>query len=207
MTQTSPSPIVVPKRSIAGFLWAAAIFVLTSAIGVAMIIGSFFVLASSITGFKAVEAGQSTTMQLSTGEWYVFGGASTSIGMSAITIDIVDPNGVRVVPNTSASSYSADDNGMKYESFGSFDVKTAGTYTVTVDGPTGTSARIGKISLAGFIGLLVGGIVLGAVGFLVALVVLIVTIVRRTRAKRVMAPPAPGAPGSPVGSPPLPPPV
>lgn len=193
MTQAATPPIVVPKRSIAGFIWAAAIFVLTSAIGIGLVVGSFFVLASSISGFKAIDAGETSKVQLGTGEWYVFGGASSSIGMGQITIDITDPSGAQVTPNTSAASYSADDNGMKYESFGSFDVKTAGVYTVSVDGPTGTTARIGQISLLGFIGMLVSGIALGAIGFIVALVVLIVTIVRRSRSKRTMAPPVPPA--------------
>jgi len=197
--------MVVPKRSNAGFIWAAVIFVLTTAIGIGMVVGSFLVLASSITGFKAVDAGEVSKMQLGTGEWYVFGGASTTFGMQQITIDIIDPSGAQVVPNTSATSYSADDNGMKYESFGSFDVKTAGTYTVRVDGPPGTTARIGQISLLGFIGLLVGGIAIGSLGFVLALVVLIVTIVRRSRSKRTMAPRiAPGPPTAPFAAPPAP---
>ncbi len=193
MTQIATPPIVVPKRSKAGFIWAAAIFVLTSAIGIGLVIGSFVVLASSISGFKAIDAGETAKIQLGTGEWYVFGGASSSVAMGQITINITDPSGAQVTPNTSASSYSADDNGMKYESFGSFDVKTAGIYTVSVDGPAGTTARIGQISLLGFIGMLVGGIAIGALGFIVALVVLIVTIVRRSRSKRTMAPPLPPA--------------
>jgi len=194
MTHTANPPIVVPKRSKAGFIWAAAIFVLTSAIGIGLVIGSFFVLASSISGFKAIDAGETSKVQLGTGEWYVFGGASSGFGMGQITITITDPSGAQVNPNTSAASYSADDNGMKYESFGSFDVKTAGVYTVSIDGPAGTTARIGQISLLGFIGLLVGGIAFGALGFIVALVVLIVTIVRRSRSKRMMAPPLPSGP-------------
>ena len=125
--------------------------------------------------------------------------------MQQITIDITDPSGEQVVPNTSATSYSADDNGMKYESFGSFDVKSAGTYTVRVDGPPGTTARIGQISLLSFIGLLVGGIAIGGLGFVLALVVLIVTLVRRSRSKRTMAPPvAPGPPPAPFIAPPAP---
>lgn len=189
MTQLATPPIVVRKRSKAGFIWAAAIFVVTSAIGIGLVIGSFFVLASSISGFKAIDAGETSKVRLGTGEWYVFGGASSSFGMGQITINITDPSGAQVNPNTSAASYSADDNGMKYESFGSFDVKTAGIYTVSVDGPAGTTARIGQISLFGFIGMLVGGIAIGALGFVIALIVLIVTIVRRSRSKRTMAPP------------------
>jgi hypothetical protein len=215
MTHTIHQPLVVPKRSKAGFIWAAAIFVVTSAIGIGLVIGSFFVLASSISGFKAIDAGETSKVQLGTGEWYVFGGASSTFGMGQITIDITDPSGAQVTPNTSAATYSADDNGMKYESFGSFDVKTAGIYTVSVDGPAGTTARIGQISLLSFIGMLVGGIAIGALGFVVALIVLIVTLVRRSRSKRTMAPPmrsgpppAPPAPPAvtavPMASPPPP---
>lgn len=197
--------MVVPKRSNAGFIWAAVIFVLTTAIGIGMVVSSFLVLASSISGFKAVDAGEISKVQLGKGEWYVFGGASTTFGMQQITIDITDPSGSQVVPNTSATSYSADDNGMKYESFGSFDVKSAGTYTVRVDGPPGTTARIGQISLLSFIGLLVGGIAIGSLGFVLALVVLIVTLVRRSRSKRTMATPvAPGPPPAPFIAPPAP---
>jgi hypothetical protein len=203
MTQTTPPPIVVPKRSVAGFIWAAVIFVVTSAVGIGLVIGSFFVLASSISGFKAIDAGETSRVQLGTGEWHVFGGAASSFGMDQITIEIIDPSGQQVLPNTSAASYSADDNGMKYESFGSFDVKSAGTYTVRVEGPPGTTARIGQISLLSFIGLLVGGIAIGGLGFVLALVVLIVTIVRRSRSKRAMAPPMPSGPPPAPPAPPV----
>ena len=207
MTQITPQPIVVPKRSNAGFFWAVAIFIITAAIGIGMVVGSFFVLASSITGFRSVEAGETAELRLGTGEWYVFGGASTTAAMQLINIEILDPLGDQVVPNSNATSYSADNNGMSYESFGSFDVDRAGVYTVTVDGPVGTSAKIGQISLGGFIGLLGGGIAIGTIGFVIALIVLIVTIVRRSRSKRTMAPPmAPFTPAPPAPSSALPPP-
>lgn len=200
MTEIPPQPVVLPKRSNAGFFWSAAIFVLTAVIGIGMVVGSFFVLASSITGFRSVDAGETAELRLGTGEWYVFGGAATAAGMQMINVEILDPSGRQVVPNSNATSYSADDDGMSYESFGSFNVDRAGVYRVTVEGPVGTSAKIGQIALGGFIGLLVGGIAIGTIGFLVALVVLIVTLVRRSRSKRTPVPP--GALGS-MAAPPV----
>jgi len=127
--------------------------------------------------------------------------------MQLINIEILDPSGDQVLPNSNATSYSADNNGMSYESFGSFDVQRAGIYTVTVNGPTATSAKIGQISFGGFIGLLGGGIAIGTIGFFIALIVLIVTIVRRSRSKRTMASPiAPGPLVEPFAVAPLAPP-
>jgi predicted lipid-binding transport protein (Tim44 family) len=112
---------------------------------------------------------------------------------------------VQVVPKSTSDDYSSTTNGTQYQSIGSFDVPSAGSYTVEVAGPSGTRAKIGQISLGLFLGLLIGGIAVGAIGFVVALIILIVTIVRRSRIRRRTSGPATWSP--PTGTPGVPPPA
>jgi hypothetical protein len=200
-----PAPTRPQKLPKAGFIWAPIVFVLSGIIGIAMFAGSFVALASMISDFKTVDAGQTTDLQLGSGEWYVFAGAGSSFGLSQVSVSITDPSGVQVVPKSTSDDYSSTTNGTQYQSIGSFDVPSAGSYTVEVAGPSGTRAKIGQISLGLFLGLLIGGIAVGAIGFVVALIILIVTIVRRSRIRRRTSGPATWSP--PTGTPGVPPPA
>jgi hypothetical protein len=206
---TTPPQVPAPAASgqklpKAGFIWAPIIFVLTGVIGVGMFVGSFFALASMITDFKTVDAGSTAELSLGKGEWYVFAGATTQFGVNQVSVVITDPSGNRVSQNSNPDDWSSSTNDMKYESIGSFDVPSQGTYTVEVSGPSGSKAKIGQISLGLFLFLLIGGIVVGAIGFVVAVIVLVITLVRRSRIKRRNAGPATWAP--PTGAPGVPPP-
>lgn len=201
---TTPSSNVPQKLPKAGFIAAPIVFVVAAIVGIVMIISSFVVLANMITGFETVSAGSSTTMQLSKGEWWVIGQGPTSMATQQVRVLVEDPDGNIVAPKSSSDSYSASSDGLKYQSLGSFDVPSPGSYTVSVDGPSGTGASLGRISLTGFIGLLVGGIVIGVLGFVIAAVLLIVTLVRRGRAKRDAV--AMGSPSATTAAPAPPPP-
>lgn len=207
----TPPPVAPQKLPKAGFIWGPIIFVVTAIIGISMFATSFIVLANSITDFRSVDAGQTVEMRLGTGEWFVFGGGPSRSALREVNVYITDANGDVVTPKPSSDTYSAENDGMRYESFGSFDVTTAGVYSVEVQGPVGTNAKIGQISLGSFLALLIGGIVIGAIGFVVALILLIVTAVRRGRAKRALfatqygavgaAPVSPAAPSAPMPPP------
>ena len=116
-------------------------------------------------------------------------------------VTIIDPDGDRLVPSDSGSSYSgnsSDGDGDSFRSLGYIKVTTTGTYTVSVDGPPGSSVRIGEIPLARTLALLFGGIAVGTLGFIVALVILIVALVRRSKVKKAnRALASGGAPGAP----------
>ena len=174
-------PVRLPK---AGFIWAPVVFVLTAVIGLALIVLSVGTIANAIADFKTVDAGQTLEVELSKGEYHVFAGGPTSSARTGVSVGITDPLGRQVSPKDSSDSYSAEVDGSRYESIGSFDAVTAGIYRIEVQGPAGSSARIGEIPIGRSIGLMVGGIVVGAVGFVVALIILIVTIVRRGRIRR-----------------------
>jgi hypothetical protein len=174
-------PTNLPKS---GFIWAPIIFVVTGVIGIMMIVLSLGTIANTIGGFKSVDSGQSIEVKLSKGEYFVFAAGPTSTVISGVSVGITDPRGEEVLPKENSASYSAEVDGTRYESIGSFDVTTTGTYTVQAQGPAGSSASLGQIPAAKAFGLLAGGIAVGSLGFVLALVVLITTIVRRNRAKR-----------------------
>jgi hypothetical protein len=188
-TQMGPSSAAssLPK---VGFIWAPVIFVLTTIVGITLIVLSVGTLANAIADFETVGAGQTLEVDLSKGEYHVFAGGPASSALAGVSVGITDPRGAQVSPKERSDSYSAEIDGSRYESIGSFDAVTAGTYRIEVQGPVGSSARIGKMPIGRTIGLMIGGIVVGALGFVTALVILIVTIVRRTRIQRSFAGPA-----------------
>ena len=189
-TQMVP-PSMPAKLPKAGFVWAPAVFVITAIVGLALIVLSVGTIANAIADFKTVEAGQALEVDLSKGEYHVFAGGPTSSALAGVSVGITDPRGTQVSPKENSDSYSAEVDGSRYESIGSFDAVTAGIYRIEVQGPAGSSARIGKIPIGRTVGLLVGGIVVGSVGFVIALIILIVTIVRRGRIRKSFA--GPGA--------------
>ena len=174
-------PTKLPKS---GFIWAPIILVVTAVIGIMMIVLSVGTIADTIGGFKSVDAGESIEVKLSKGEYFVFAAGPTSTVIAGVSVGITDPRGNEVLPKENSASYSAEVDGTRYESIGSFDVTTTGTYSVQAQGPAGSSASLGQIPAGKAFALLAGGIAVGSLGFVLALVVLIVTIVRRNRAKR-----------------------
>lgn len=229
MTTPTAAPV---RKPYLGFIIAPVLFVLTSIIGVVLIVLSVTTIANTINGFERVDAGEVAKIRLSPGEYYVFVGALNTESVGAVEVFIEDPNGDLVQPSVSGTSYSADDGGMHYASAGTFEVPTPGTYYVEVDGPRGTTARIGKVPGGRIVLLLVGGIAVGTLGFIAALIIMIVAIVRRVSANRrargpvvasaapapgtapsvmpapeVAPPPPPAPPAAPPSAPPPPPPA
>ena len=189
------------KPSKTGIIWAIVIFVVTAIVGIVMIVVSIGTIANSINDLQKVSAGQTQQLTLSPGDQYVFVVAPSKAGINQVQVTIVDPSGDRLVPSDTGNSYSgnsSDGNGDSFRSLGYIKVTTTGTYTVTVDGPTGSSVRVGEIPLARTLALLFGGIAIGGLGFVIALVILIVALVRRGKVKKanraLAAGVAPGAP-------------
>ena len=199
------------KPSKTGIIWAIAIFVVTAIVGIVMIVVSIGTIANSINDLQKVSAGQTQQLTLSPGDQYVFVVAPSKAGINQVQVTIVDPSGDRLVPSDTGNSYSgnsSDGNGDSFRSLGYIKVTTTGTYTVTVDGPTGSSVRVGEIPLARTLALLFGGIAIGGLGFVIALVILIVALVRRGKVKKanraLAAGVAPGAPPAYGQQPPAP---
>jgi hypothetical protein len=218
------------KPSKTGIIWAIVIFAVTAIVGIVMIVLSIGTIASAIDDLQQVDAGETKELTLTPGDQYIFVGADSRRDLLDVRVTIDDPDGNSLRPR-SGNDYSSNNNGEQFESIGYIDVQTTGTYTVTVEGPPGSSVRIGEIPIGRFLGLLIGGIVIGALGFIVALVVLIVALVRRSRVKKenrlaawgppqhgygqpappsygqpAPAPPAPAAPAYGQPAPPTPPP-
>ena len=138
------------KPSKTGIIWAIAIFVVTSIIGIVMIVVSIGTIANSINDLQKVSAGQTQKLTLSPGDQYVFVVAPSKAAINQVQVSIIDPDGDRLVPSDTGNSYSgnsSDGNGDSFRSLGYIKVTTTGTYTVTVDGPTGSSVRVGEIPL------------------------------------------------------------
>jgi len=188
---TSPTPAprvaevgVPPARLPKGALVAAPIvFVVTAVIGIVMIAVSVVTIADAVGNFHTVRAGRTATVRLAPGEWYVVLGGPGSTWRQ-VQVQVLGADGRSVTKNASSTHVSVDASGKHYDSAGSFDVSRTGAYRVTVDGPAGTEARIGQVPFGRFIGLLVGGIVIGAIGFIAAVVLLVVGLVVRANAKK-----------------------
>ena len=206
-----------PKQPKGGFIAAAIVLVLGAVLAIGMVIGSVFALASSINGIEDVAAGSSRIVQLRSGENQVIGAGRTGALATSVTVEVTDGSGRRLPLRSSSSTYSASDDGLEYRTLGVIDVPATGSYTLSVDGPPGTSAGVGRFSIVWFLVLLIGGFVVGGLALLVSVVLVVVTLLRRMqrdrewRAQRLAAsagaPPAvDAAPVPPPPPPPSPPP-
>jgi hypothetical protein len=187
---------VAPARKLpkAGIWWAIGIFVVTAIVGIVMIVLAFGSLISAIGDFEDLPPNEVVTVTVDEGEWTLWGSTPSGSAFFSTNVAVEDPNGNAVdVDYTGDFTADVDTDGRNWEFIGSFDADVSGPYRVLVDGPPGTEVRIGQVPIGRFLGLLFGGIAIGAVGFIVALVLLIVTLVRRSRAKKQLA----GGPGMP----------
>ena len=184
MAMNPPVAAAAPQKpKWTGIIWAIAIFVVTALVAIVMVVFSFVTIANAIDDLQRVDAGQSRELTLDAGDQYVFVGADTSSQLDRVVVDITDSSG-RTVRLRSGTDLNTANGDQQFESRGYIAVDSTGTYTISVDGPPGSTVRIGEIPVARFLVLLLGGIALGALGFVVALVVLIVALVRRSRAKK-----------------------
>jgi hypothetical protein len=203
VSSPSQTPPNLPK---AGFWWALVIFLATAIAGVVMIVVSVGTIASTIDGFAEIDVPDTAEVRLGEGEYWIFAGSPTDIGLGQVDVRITAPDGGTLSLSSDFGQYEASSGGDQFSSLGSVDIEEAGVYLFETAGPSDTSVRIGKIPVARIVGLFVGGIAVGAVGFLLAVIILIVTLVRRGRKKKQVAatygapsgyPPAPGGPPPP----------
>lgn len=179
------APAAVPPEPLPkGALIAAPIvFVVTAVAGIVMIALALVTVVNAVGDFRQVRAGETRTLMLDPGDWYVVaGGPRGSVAGTSVTV--VDRAGRAPARVADPASVNVDLNGDHYEAIGAFRVPSTGAYRVTVDGPPGAEARIGRVPITRFIVLLVGGIGVGGLGFLAALVLLIVGLVVRSGAKQ-----------------------
>ena len=172
---------------------APIVFVVTAVVGIVMIALSLVTVVNAVGDFRQVRAGETRTLALDPGDWYVVAGGPRGT-ITEVRVQVVDQSGRPVPALADYDSVNVDLDGQRYEAIGAFAVTRSGVYEVTVDGPPGTEARIGRVPLTRFVVLLVGGIVIGGLGFLVAIVLLIVGLVVRSNAKKRRAASAPPAP-------------
>ncbi|MCU0310056.1 MAG: hypothetical protein MUE36_03830 [Acidimicrobiales bacterium] len=200
MPATPTPPAKLPSK---GFWIALVIFLVTAVVGIVMIVVSFTTIANAISDFAEIDVPQTAEVRLSTGEYWVFVGTdSASTGAaSLVDVTVTAPDGSSLVLTSDIGQYDAETGGLSFTSLGRIDIDQAGVYTFETDGPDGTSVRVGQLPIGTFVGLLIGGIALGALGFLVALILVIVTLVRRSKAKKQMVRTA-GYPGAATAYPP-----
>ena len=174
----------VPAKLPKGALIAAPIvFVVTAAVGVVMIVMSLFTVADAVGSFRTLPVGETRTLELDGGDWYVVaGGTSTDVG--TVVARMVDASGRPVPVVADPASVDVEADGLRYRAIGAFAVPGPGTYQIAVDGPPTVDVRIGRVPITRFVVLLVGGIGVGGVGFLVALVLLVVGLLVRSSAKK-----------------------
>jgi len=195
-----------PKLPKAGFWVALVIFLVSAIVGIVMIVVSVGSIANTINDFAEIDVPQSAQVQLSSGEYWVFEGTTlNSLAAGSVDVTVTDPNGSSLNLSSDFNQYNATSSGQQFTSLGKFNVPSAGVYTFETAGPSDATVRVGRLPISRIVGLLFGGIAVGAIGFLVAVILFIVTLVRRGSAKkrRVAAGyPAAGAP--PTGYAPMP---
>jgi hypothetical protein len=204
-TYSNPGGPVAKKPKWAGIIWAISIFVVTAIAGIVLIAVAIATIANAIDDLQEVDAGDTRELTLEPGDQYVFIGADNERELRQVSVTVLDPDGTPIRPRSSDNTYDSTSDGTTFESVGYIDVDTTGVYTVSVEGPPGSTVRIGEIPIGRFVGFLVGGIAIGAIGFIVALVIFIVALVRRSRVKkenRAAAWAASGGPGGPGYGPP-----
>lgn len=200
---TPASPPTPPSQKLpsGGFWVALIIFVVTAVVGVVMIVISIGTVADTIDSFAEIDVPGTAEVRLSEGEYWVFAGSPTDAVLRQVDVRITAPDGRTLSLTSDFGQYEASSGGDQFSSLGRVDIDEAGVYTFETAGPSDTSVRIGKLPIARIVGLLVGGIAIGALGFLIAVIVLIVTLVRRGRKKKELAGTY-GAPGTYPGGPP-----
>jgi hypothetical protein len=209
----NPGGAVPQKPSKTGIVWAIVTFAVTAIVGIVMIVLGVTTIANMVKDFAKVPVPGQTTIQLSSGEQWIFVSRSNGsrANIDSVDVTVTDPNG-STVPISYDSGQSANSNGNDFESLGSFDAPTSGRYSIETTGPAQAGIRIGKIPFLR-IGLLIGGgVAVGGLGFVIAMIVLIVALVRRSRVKKANqaashgGPPsgAPLTPPAPYGQAPVP---
>ena len=178
-----------PKLPFAGFWIALVIFVVSAIAGIVMVAIAVGTVANAISDFAEIDVPQTAEVRLGSGEYWVFAGtpSDSSISATAVDVTVTAPDGSFVVLTSELGSYDAETGGLSFTSLGRIDVQSAGVYTFETNGPGEATVRVGQLPIGRFVGLLVGGIVIGGLGFLVALILVIVTLVRRSSAKKRVA--------------------
>ena len=178
-----------PKLPFAGFWIALVIVAVTAIAGIVMVAIAVGTVANAISDFAEIDVPQTAEVRLGSGEYWVFAGTPTdsSISATAVDVTVTAPDGAFVVLTSELGSYDAETGGLSFTSLGRIDVQSAGVYTFETNGPGEATVRVGQLPLGRFVGLLVGGIVVGGLGFLLALILVIVTLVRRSSAKKRLA--------------------
>jgi hypothetical protein len=197
-TYSNPGGPVAKKPKWAGIIWAISIFVVTAIVGIVLVAISIGTIANTVDDMESVDAGETRDVTLSSGDQYIFLGADTKRELNQVEVLVVDENG-EIPDLEGGTTYTAENSDLAFESIGYIDVDTTTTYTVTVTGPPDSTVRIGKVPIGQIIGFLVGGIAIGAIGFIVALVIFIVALVRRSRVKKENRAAAWAASGGAVG--------
>lgn len=160
-------------------------------IGISLMVLSFIVtgagiaiglvgLFSDLGNYDQLEAGTSVVLELDQGDYTVFTEDNSS---STVTI-VGDDGPVEFDRPSGTSNYTAD--GSQWYSALSFDVKQAGSFEVTNEGPGRISIGPpfgGRIAKAILLPMLVGFLM-----FLGGLVLLVVTLMRRRKARQQLNP-------------------
>lgn len=180
----APAVATPAERLPKGALIAAPIvFVVTAVVGIALIALALVTFVDAVGDFRQVRPGETRTLLLDPGDWYVVVGGPTG-SVAATRVVVVDPTGQPPERVSDPVSVDVDLDGVHFESVDAFRVPRSGRYAVTVEGPPDAEVRIGRVPLTRFLVLLVGGIAVGGIGFLAALVTLVVGLVVRSGAKK-----------------------
>lgn len=193
MTGPMPAPATRKTR---GVLIGVLLMIAAPIVGIGMVAFGFIQLSWKLDSRPRMAVPGTQSFTLEAGEYVLYGSSS---GTTASEVTITGPGGAPVAIGPSSGLVTANVGSKSFVAFGTFKAPTTGSYRFEVTDssrPSSTSAELmigpdssGDLGIT--LGLVFGGMALGAILFIAGLVVMIVALVRRSRARR---PPPFGAP-------------
>lgn len=196
---TSPH-LARPKPGLAFcILVPFAIWLIPAIIAVGLFVYGVMASEDTVDDFARIEVGQEADVELETGEYRVWAERDSStetLFSSSVEVTIVAAaGGEPIVLESYGTSLTYDFGSRHGEAVSTFEIVEAGTYTVSVTSAAADVERVAigtenPLATAGKY--VVGGVVVGTIGFILAIIALIVFLVRRSRSKRRLASAATG---------------
>ncbi len=182
----TPKPGLAAAILVPLFLW-----LVTSGIGVALIVAGVAKVPGAIDDLDRARVGEETQLDLDAGDYRVFiegNGVTDAFASPSADVTISGPDGpVSLSPYGANTTLEYAFNNHEGTAAYTFTAPSSGQYTVSVasSDPSVQGIALGAQNpLTVGIPLVVIGVIVGTVGFLVALIVLIVLLVKRGRSKK-----------------------
>lgn len=188
------APQKVKPSIAAALLVPLVIWIVTGIVGGALIAVGISKIPAAVDDLQRAPVGQQTDVELEAGDYRVFieGDGVNDVFLTPSALFAVadsDGNEVPVDLYDNDTSVTYDFNGHEGRAAWTFEIRTAGTYTVNASSSDAVVENVAfgtQNPLTAGVPMVIVGVVVGGLGFLLALVVMIVMLVRRGRSKKAV---------------------